>query len=192
MHDAALYQGRTPLFVHNKDEMWLGDLGYKGCSHCLVPFKKKQGQDELPIPQAMYNTRHGLIRSRVERFFRKMRHFRVFKSTEHKMPFIESAAAIVLNVMYLTHARGNEYPNVVGNLNDRLLQGERCLCSEGLDRTVRIHEGTLSPSILQIEYKPRRPAKAKRVREDSDSDSNSDSDDSSDSDEDSSDDSDSS
>jgi hypothetical protein len=174
VHDAALFKkncvGSRPLFHHHKEEMWLGDLGYIGCEHCLVPYKKSSKSKGLDDTQKSYNDRHGLVRSRVERFFKCMREYRVFQETEHHPQFLKDCAALVLNIMYLTTANAPHYNDCEGNINDGLHREIRtkgspgiCWCSGGCGVMKSVRQGTLHAEITAMDYNPKKPAKRPKL-----------------------------
>ena len=62
---AKIYQSmyRTPVFDHHKDDLFLADLGYIGCAHCLVPYR------DLTKSQKHLNQSISFIRSPIKAMF---------------------------------------------------------------------------------------------------------------------------
>ena len=96
-HDAFNYL-QEPGPVHYAEEWILADSGYQGCCHCIVPFKKEQG-DELSTAQKHFNDVHTKYRSRIERVFGKMKNkWAVLRQCNLKDPkLVRAAVCLVLN-----------------------------------------------------------------------------------------------
>ena len=112
MHDARLFKEGSKLYQHYTWETFLVDLGYEGCGHVLTPFKRRRGE-QLSADDALFNKKHGLVRSRIERLFSFMDLFRCFWHTEHNEKWLDRAVAIVLNVFYSLFASQPQYGDAV-------------------------------------------------------------------------------
>ena len=135
MHDAKIYMStsvhRTPLFTHHEDEMFLADLGYIGCAHCLVPYKKTGCG--LTDDEKRVNERISLIRSRIERRFAHFDKFRFLHGTDHDISWVRDAFQIVSVVTYGLLATQPQYVfDSIINLSLKSTSDEgECLCSKG-------------------------------------------------------------
>jgi hypothetical protein len=128
------------LFRHYKGEYFLGDYGYDGCSHCLVPFKHADVNIPLPDKERHFNRIHRTVRSRVERLFAFFDVFRFFGYTAHEEAWVMNAVIIVVNLFYLLYCTQPHYTDTTEDqhLNDGT--HEECFCSIGCGVPVGIAE----------------------------------------------------
>ena len=169
VHDARIYQDTmthgTYLFEHHKDEIFLADLGYVGCYHCLVPYKTPN-KGMLEDDQLRVNERLALVRSRVERFFAHVDKFRFFWATDHDLSWIKDAVQIVSVLAYGLLAGEPQYDFDTGvNASLRKIDHlNKCWCSEGCEVVEKtgVSRDLLKEHINYVPYEPRKPRKRKK------------------------------
>eukprot|EP00760_Papus_ankaliazontas_P001030 PhM_4_TR10357/c6_g1_i1/m.80295 len=160
VHDARLYsQSEEPLFKHNPDEIFLGDLGYIGCAHFLCPFKKSSRQP-LTTKKTIFNKNISNIRSRIERYFSFINIFRCFQFCDHNERWLKDAMTIVTNVMYCILANNVQY-EVATDVNKDLLRTERLCTCRDVPPLDEYREGLLE-FLDGLELQGKKPRKAKR------------------------------
>lgn len=154
----AFMQEVTIPFPHLTCEWWLGDSGYVGANHCLLPFKKNEEEGRLELGRAVledgshialaspdetslpvtameyWNKVHAKFRSRVER---KFSHFATrWRWTEY-CRFDEKRAELAMAITvaieaWCGFAEGSPYRDFQPAQSD-LWKGplQRCLCVKG-------------------------------------------------------------
>lgn len=137
VHDGHLFahppwwnETKEVLFKHRPDEYVLGDSGYQGKDHCLVPYKKRSGAS-LSDNEKWFNKRHRLWRSRVERLFSFFDRFRFLQYTEHQEAWLRQALHIVCNIFYLKYSAQPQYADCDCKLVGFTELKQECLCSRG-------------------------------------------------------------
>ena len=111
-HDMSSFSPETPLpFTHLKSELFLGDSGYFGAAHQLLPFKKNEacGQELLDDGATTYlrywNSVHSQYRSRVERFFAWSLRWKFLSACDHNLEWLRNA--MVIHIAFEHRARLN-------------------------------------------------------------------------------------
>ena len=139
----------------------MADLGYIGCAHCLVPYKKI-GRG-LTKSQKQLNQRISLIRSRIERCFAHFDRFRFFHGTDHDIPWVRDALQIVSVVTYGLLANKPQYDfdsMIYSSLKPKSDEDE-CLCSKGcgIVECTKARRDWLKEHIHNVAYDPKKPGK---------------------------------
>jgi hypothetical protein len=130
IHDTKLFKSPGEPFVHAKKELFIADLGYQSCPHCLVHFRK--GAKELTPLQRGFTRHHRKLRSRIERTFAWLDKFTIMSGTDHDQKFMRHAMTIILNTVFLAEYNAVRYPDAVGVLPaEERLQCDDCWCQSG-------------------------------------------------------------
>lgn len=156
-HDARNYASGD-LLPHLEGELFLADLGYQGCAHCIVPYKKQRGVD-VPERERWFNARHGLIRSRIERLFSFLHKFRVFKGADRCEDWVFKAMYIALSIFFCLYSNAPQYDDC-RPMPVRPFGGQ-CACGNPPDVTRQralIHNCMMRNA---MEYDPKPPTKRK-------------------------------
>ena len=170
LHDASISKNtgdhKTFLFDHHKNEMFLADLGYIGCDHCLVPYKSSR-KKKVSNAEHKVNQRVSLIRSRIERSFSHFDKYRFFWGTDHDLSWLKDALQIVLVVVYGLLADEPQY-DLDTTINSALRTidcAKECWCSKGCGvvENVSSRRDHLKDNIEYVPYNPKESKNRKKA-----------------------------
>eukprot|EP00760_Papus_ankaliazontas_P036563 PhM_4_TR8344/c3_g2_i3/m.17855 len=168
-HDMRFFDEDFP-FKHLKSEMFLGDAGYFGAPHVLLPFKSTcagrnvvlgtVGEGVNITMMAYWNRIHSTVRSRIERFFSWMMAWNIVHYCRRTDDFLEKAMTIIIFVEHTlgmdknrkTSRYGKMCPEGKFNLGHHT--SEVCPCS--------VKRGTESDLTMNV-YLERRSLIGKRL-----------------------------
>jgi hypothetical protein len=143
-HDVWFWEHTVFPFPHKENELFLGDSGYFGWQHFLLPFKKNEAAGAVVLRQVggkdltvrrYWNKCHSKWRSRVERLFAFIDGWAFSRNCQHGDTWLKLAYGILVAFLHgLMLAKPNSYDEHLGGA-ENWAGSVRCAPCEKADRT---------------------------------------------------------